>query len=119
MGSFSGDRRVVLQVLMNLCANAVKFTDSGGVSITCRPYGSGDIEFEVSDTGRGILVEDMERIFGKFVRIEMPSGAAQAGTGLGLALAKRLTIEHGGDVTVRSVPDQGSTFTARFAPLAG
>lgn len=115
MRPFFGDRRVVTQVLMNLCANAVKYTEAGGVGVKCRACGQGDIEYEVTDTGPGIADEDQERIFGRFVRLERRGPKVQTGTGLGLALSKRLAREHGGDVTVRSVVGEGSVFTARFA----
>ncbi|MFA5843991.1 MAG: PAS domain S-box protein [Coriobacteriia bacterium] len=115
-GLFFGDRRVVAQVLMNLCANAVKYTDAGAVDVVCRASGGGGLEYEVTDTGPGIPNEDLTGIFDKFVRLRRRGATIPSGTGLGLALAKRLAMEHGGDVTVRSVVGEGSAFTARFAP---
>lgn len=115
-GPFFGDRRIVAQVLMNLCANAVKYTDTGAVGVVCRACGEGGLEYEVTDTGPGIPNEDLTGIFDKFVRLRRRGATIPAGTGLGLALAKRLAVEHGGDVTVRSVVGKGSVFTARFAP---
>ncbi|MBA4370170.1 MAG: hypothetical protein C0418_01140 [Coriobacteriaceae bacterium] len=116
VGSFLGDRRLVAQVLTNLCANAVKYTDAGGVGVQCRACRQGGFEYEVTDTGPGIPKKDLERIFDRFVRLERHGDTLQSGTGLGLALAALLAREHGGDITVRSVVGEGSVFTARFAP---
>ncbi|HYH79091.1 MAG TPA: GAF domain-containing sensor histidine kinase [Longimicrobium sp.] len=107
------DRERVLQVLVNLSTNAVKFTGEGGsVAITGRRAGPW-AEIVVRDTGRGIAAEDLERIFEPFVQV---AGAAstQAGVGLGLATSRLLARRMGGDIVVESTPGAGSTFTLRL-----
>jgi signal transduction histidine kinase/DNA-binding response OmpR family regulator len=102
------------QMLLNLVSNGIKFTPSGGqVTITAR----GDesmIEIEVSDTGIGMSAADLELIFQEFRQLDQGSDRLQEGTGLGLALTKRLAELHGGTVTVKSTKGRGSTFTLRM-----
>ncbi len=106
----STDPRKVRQILLNLLGNAVKFTESGYVELRLQPSAE-RITFEVEDTGVGIAVEDRERIFSPFHRgIERP-GVRRPGTGLGLAVADRLTALMGGELSVRSVLGEGTTFT--------
>jgi signal transduction histidine kinase/CheY-like chemotaxis protein len=106
------DEGKVSQVLRNLVANALKFTDRGEVRMRATPAGDGHIAISVSDTGVGIAVEDQERIFEEFTQIDVPPGQQRRkGSGLGLPLCRRLAAVLGGRVTVRSTPGQGSTFT--------
>jgi signal transduction histidine kinase len=101
----------VKQVLYNLLSNAIKFTGRGGsVRLTVRQEGTTTI-IAVDDTGVGIAESDLPRLFREFERIGDGKGAATEGTGLGLALARRLVELHGGALTVKSVVDVGSTFT--------
>jgi two-component system, NtrC family, sensor kinase len=105
----AGDERRVRQVVFNLLSNAVKFTPAGGSVDVRADRIDGEVRISVKDTGPGIAVEDQERIFEEFQQTE--AGAAQPeGTGLGLALSKRLVELHGGRIWVESAPDQGSTF---------
>ena len=116
------DEAKIRQVLLNLVGNALKFTPPGGkVSIEARlaPAGGGNaaprgrgarIEIRVADTGIGIPPEEQDRIFQEFQQVAEVEGVAQ-GTGLGLALAKRLVELHGGTIGVQSTPGRGSTFT--------
>src|SRR6185503_1765363 len=101
----------IKQVLLNLLSNAIKFTPAGG-SVRVRTTEEGDrLSVEVVDTGIGIRAEDMPRLFREFERIESPTGPRPEGTGLGLALTRRLVELHGGVVHVESEPSKGSRFT--------
>jgi len=104
-----GDERRLRQVVFNLLSNAVKFTPAGG-SITVATERVGDeVQVSVADTGPGIAPEDQERIFEEFQQTEV--GVQQReGTGLGLALSKRLVELHGGRIWVESEPGRGSRF---------
>ncbi|MBJ7898908.1 MAG: PAS domain S-box protein [Cyanobacteria bacterium RI_101] len=112
---FQGDERRLRQALINLLNNAVKFTPDGGqVSLTvalnleAKPP---SLDFEVRDTGIGISQEDQKKLFQPFVQIDSKLSRQYEGTGLGLALVKRLTELHGGRVSLTSEPGQGSRFT--------
>jgi signal transduction histidine kinase len=105
----------VRQILLNLAANAVKFTDRGTITIVARrqdaDQGDGVVVI-VEDTGMGIAREDQERIFQEFEQVR-PSGrgdSLERGTGLGLAIARKLARLLGGDVKVQSAPGAGSRF---------
>lgn len=111
------DPAKVRQVLLNLLSNAVKFTESGEVVLTVGvewPW----VVFRVRDTGIGIPPEHQERIFEAFWQVEQSATRRVGGTGLGLSVTRRLCRMLGGDVSVESVPGQGSTFTVRL-PLDG
>ncbi len=109
------DRGRLRQILYNLLSNAIKFTPDGGqveVSVTpTRREGAEWLELGVSDTGIGIRLEDQERIFEEFQMVDSTLSKRQQGTGLGLALSRRLAQLHGGSIQVKSVVGQGSTFT--------
>jgi PAS domain S-box-containing protein len=101
------------QVLYNYVSNALKFTDPGGsVIIRARPEEPGFFRLEVVDTGIGISLTDLPRLFSEFQQLDAGASKLQAGTGLGLALTKRLTEAQGGSVGVSSVLGKGSTFFA-------
>lgn len=111
-----GASRQLHQILVNLVANAIKFTDKGGVLIDIRPIDrrplSCVIRFEVKDTGPGIASEQQDRIFERFTQIEDKHGSHQhpGGTGLGLNIARELTELMGGRMSVTSHLGEGSTF---------
>jgi signal transduction histidine kinase len=110
LGEIAADERKLKQVLINLLANAIKFTDGGGkVSVRARSAASG-VRVEVEDTGIGIAPEHLEVIFEEFRQVTDPTARKQEGTGLGLALVKRLVTLHGGETWVRSELGRGSTF---------
>jgi signal transduction histidine kinase/CheY-like chemotaxis protein len=115
-----GDERKVKQVLFNLLSNAVKFTRTGG-SVAAVARRAGDqVSISVRDTGIGIAAEHLEKVFEDFhqVRSHEPEHA-QEGSGLGLALAKRLVELHGGRIRVESEVDEGSTFTLTLPLTSG
>ncbi|MBN1210016.1 MAG: PocR ligand-binding domain-containing protein [Myxococcaceae bacterium] len=112
------DRGRLQQVLVNLLANAVKFTSQGGVRVRLSEIGPqpelGDVQgfrIAVEDTGVGIREDQFERIFQSFYQVDSSSTREFGGVGLGLAIVKRFTEGHGGKVTVASVPNEGSVFT--------
>jgi signal transduction histidine kinase len=109
VGLMEGDERKVKQILFNLLTNAVKFTPGGG-KVTLAASAAGDqVVISVRDTGIGISAEDQERIFEEFYQVG--ASRTQEGTGLGLALTRRLVELHHGELSVESEPGVGSTFT--------
>jgi signal transduction histidine kinase len=107
------DRERLQQVLVQLVSNAVKFTPDGGrVAVTARSAPGGAVNISVTDSGIGIVADQIPQIFEPFHQgTRMPSHRVPRGTGLGLSLAKRLVELHGGRIWVDSIPDSGSTFT--------
>ena len=107
------DSRKLKQILYNLLSNAVKFTPQGGtVTVAARlvPEGGDCLEIGVTDTGIGIREEDMARLFQPFSQLESAFDKRYEGTGLGLALTKRLVTLHGGAIQVESRVGEGSRF---------
>jgi PAS domain S-box-containing protein len=101
------------QAVLNLLSNAVKFTGRG--SVTLRAVEDRDaVVFEVSDTGIGIAAEHLKRIFEPFWQVEASTTRTAPGTGLGLAVTRRLVNLLGGEVSVQSAVGEGSTFTIRL-----
>lgn len=127
ISSYKGDERGVRQALANLLSNAVKFTNSGGeIVITCvlsKPAtGNASLDrdstyvaIHVSDTGIGIDEEKLNRLFQPFTQLEADNGnpyiRQKSGAGLGLSISRHLARMMGGDITVESRPQHGSTFT--------
>ena len=110
IGTLVADAQKLRQVLVNLASNAIKFTpDAGTVRIAATRTEAG-VTFSVQDTGIGIPAADLERIFTPFEQIDSSLSRRHGGTGLGLALVRRLAELHGGSVDVRSEEGQGSTF---------
>jgi signal transduction histidine kinase len=104
-----GDERRIKQVIFNLLSNAVKFTPPGGAVEVSATRVNGEVRISVADTGPGIALEDHQRIFEEFQQTE--AGLEQReGTGLGLALSKRLVELHDGRIWLESEPGHGSTF---------
>ena len=104
-----GDERRLRQVVFNLLSNAVKFTPAGGSVVVSTARADGEVQVAVTDTGPGIALDDQERIFEEFQQTAV--GISQReGTGLGLALSKRLVELHGGRIWVESELGAGSRF---------
>ena len=113
------DARRLEQVLTNMVANAIKYTPTGGVIRASVSQNSTSIKFQVSDNGRGIPQDDLERIFEPFYRVARESNETPVpGTGLGLALAKTLVELHGGKIWAESSPGEGGVFCFTI-PLEG
>ncbi|MGA7760148.1 MAG: PAS domain S-box protein [Candidatus Binataceae bacterium] len=103
------------QVLFNYLSNAIKYTkEDGYVTVAMRPDGSDFFVLEVSDTGIGIKPEDTTRLFEEFQQLDGGISKKYEGTGLGLALTKRIVEAQGGTVGLRSILGEGSTFFARL-----
>jgi len=100
----------VRQMIVNLLSNAVKFTDSGRIILSGDQKGD-QLIISVEDTGIGISPEHFERIFEPFWQVEQKATRRAGGTGLGLTVTRRLALLLGGDVTVKSEPGTGTTFT--------
>lgn len=106
-----GDPQRIRQVLVNLLANAFKFTDQGSVTLRVAPMPQpGWLRFEVEDTGIGIADEDLPGLFREFSQDAAGRGAARGGAGLGLAICRQLCELMGGRIGVASVPGRGSCF---------
>jgi signal transduction histidine kinase len=119
-----GDPTRLAQALINLLANAVKFTDKGWVRLRAELLGEEAghmvVRFEVQDTGEGIALERQGALFTAFEQADSSTTRRHGGTGLGLALTRHLAQMMGGEVGMRSTPGQGSTFwfTARLQDAA-
>ena len=109
VGTVQADERRVRQVVFNLLSNAVKFTPEGGKVVVASERVGGDVQVSVRDTGPGIADEDRERIFEEFQQTDVGSSQGE-GTGLGLALSRRLVELHGGRIWVESELGHGSRF---------
>jgi PAS domain S-box-containing protein len=112
------DRGKIVQVLLNLLTNAVKFNHDGGrITLTARRGRASYLEVEVADTGIGIPPESLERIFERFYQVDSSPGRRYEGTGIGLSIARDILRLHGGSIGVRSEVGKGSVFTVTL-PLA-
>jgi PAS domain S-box-containing protein len=106
------DRHKFKQILLNLLSNAVKFTNSGGrVDIGAAHLPGGELQLQVTDTGIGMATEDLSRLFVEFQRIERGAASRLQGTGLGLALTRKLIEIQHGTITVQSELGRGTTVT--------
>jgi len=114
----AGDRDKIALALHNLVGNALKYTPLGGKVTVKVEESTGQVLFHVADNGIGVKPEECDLIFEKFYRAKDKRISSITGSGLGLALARQVVRLHGGDVTVRSVIDKGSTFTMSL-PAAG
>lgn len=113
-----GDHSLLVTAVRNLVDNAISYSpDKTRVGIGVR-RGDGLVEVAVSDQGIGIAPAEQSRIFERFYRVDPARSRATGGTGLGLSIVKHVAANHGGEVTVWSVPGQGSTFTLRLPDSA-
>jgi len=110
-GPVEADAGKLKQMLLNLLSNAVKFTPEAGLVTIATERLNNVIEISIADTGIGIAESDIARLFKEFQQLDAGAGHQQEGTGLGLALTKRLAQLHGGDVRVVSERGKGSVFT--------
>jgi CheY-like chemotaxis protein len=112
-----GDALRLTQVLINLLANACKFTDHGRVSLKVRPMDHDEVVFEVDDTGMGMSPEVQQRVFDAFYQADHESTRRHGGVGLGLTITRDLIVLMGGRLEIASTPDQGTRIRVHV-PLA-
>jgi len=110
-----GDEIRIRQVLLNLLSNAVKYTNSGYVTMAINgeftAENSVTLRIDITDTGKGIKEEDIDKLFKNFAQVDAESNKGIEGTGLGLAITKHILTAMGGDISVRSTYGKGSTFS--------
>ena len=114
---FTDDSKV-RQILLNLLSNAIKFSDDGEIVVKSRVNGD-SVAISILDPGIGISAENIVRIFDPFWQVEQRSTRKVGGTGLGLSVSRSLARLLGGDVTVESQVDHGSTFTVTLPTRRG
>ena len=116
LGPLTTDPMRLKQILLNLLSNACKFTKQGEVALRVRKVVDGHnwIEFAVADSGIGMTTEQQAKLFQDFTQADSLTARRYGGTGLGLALSRKLARMMGGDVTVASEPGKGSVFTVRL-----
>lgn len=112
--TLQGDRDKLALAVHNLVGNAVKYTPEGGRITVSVEAAAGYLTLEVADTGIGISEQDCQRIFDEFYRAKDKRIAGITGSGLGLALAREIARLHGGDITVESELEKGTTFSLRL-----
>ncbi|MBK7045450.1 MAG: response regulator [bacterium] len=113
-GWFLGDPTRIRQIVLNLVGNAIKFTQRGGVRVTCRAGDFADgcnLELKIRDSGIGIPADRLGAIFRQFEQADNSTTRRYGGTGLGLAISRKLARMMGGDIAVKSTEGKGSTFT--------
>lgn len=112
---YEGDHGEMEIIFNNLISNAVKYNrDGGAVTIVIEPRAEGGVHIAVSDTGIGLTPEEAGKLFQDFVRIKNVKTRNILGSGLGLSIVRKLALLNGGDVSVESTPDVGSTFTVEL-----
>ena len=109
--------RHIKQLWSNLISNAIKYTESGSVTVTMEAQ-KNQVITRIADTGIGIAKEDLDRVFEDFYRTKTAKARTQMGTGLGLSLAKRIAETYGGTIDVKSTVGEGSEFVVTL-PLHG
>jgi signal transduction histidine kinase/DNA-binding response OmpR family regulator len=115
--AITGDQDRLIQVVINLISNAVKFTDSGSVTCSAHRHGS-ELIVGVKDSGIGIAADDQPKVFEKFKQVGDTLTDKPKGTGLGLPICKEIVEYHGGRIWVESEPGHGSTFSFSLPILA-
>lgn len=116
IGAMRGDETRLRQCLINLLTNACKFTEDGVVTVNAQPMLLGGVQwlnFEIADTGIGMNEQQVIKVFEEFTQAEDDTTTKYGGTGLGLPITKQLTEMMGGQISVESVPGEGSTFRIR------
>lgn len=105
---------ILQQILLNVVGNAIKYSPSGECIHIAVDQTSQDVYIHVTDAGIGIPAEELPYIFDRFYRVDKSRSLEHGGTGLGLAITKSLAESYSGEITVKSIIDQGSTFTIRL-----
>lgn len=113
-GVLISDRHKLMQILINLCGNAIKFTERGFVELRVYSVSAEEVAFEVEDTGIGISKEEQEYIFEEFRQVDSSLSRKYEGSGLGLSISHKFTLLLKGNLTLSSVPGKGSTFVLKI-----
>jgi len=116
--NIKGDRAKIEQVLMNIIANALKYTPDGGTIDIYGGRSGSNIWIKIVDTGIGIPAEDLARVFDRFYRVDKARSRESGGTGLGLSIAKEIITKHGGDIEIESKQGIGTSVTLTL-PIGG
>lgn len=116
--SIAGDSKSLRQLFDNLIDNAIKYTNSGGEVSILQNVENGLVSFQIKDTGLGITVEDQQRIFERFYRVDKGRSRDLGGTGLGLAIVKHIVDQHNGTLELSSSYGEGSIFSVTFSVIS-
>ncbi len=108
------DEDLLLQLMLNLLDNAVKYTPPGGRVAVDWSLQDGWAVVRIADTGAGIARDELDRIFDRFYRVDKARSRSEGGSGLGLSISRWIAEAHGGSITAESEPGKGSTFTVRL-----
>jgi heavy metal sensor kinase len=111
---FEGDDELLRRMLLNLLDNAVKYTPEGGEILVQLAAQNGNAVIKVRDTGIGIPMDDQERIFDRFYRVDKARSRAQGGAGLGLSIVRWIVEIHRGKIAIQSEPGKGSVFSVEL-----
>jgi two-component system phosphate regulon sensor histidine kinase PhoR len=106
-----GDQDLLLQLMLNLSDNAIRYTPSGGQVTLGWRVNKNQVQLWVQDTGIGIAQEHLPHLFDRFYRVDKARSRAEGGVGLGLAISHWIAEAHQGSIHVASAPGKGSTFT--------
>ena len=110
----SGVRRLVYEIIYNLCDNAIKYNRPGGSVGVCVTQSESEAAVTVADTGIGIAPEDQARVFERFYRADKSRSKESGGTGLGLSIVKHAVQYHHGSIDLKSTPGEGTTIKVTF-----
>ncbi len=113
-GVVNGVRRLLYEVIFNLCDNAIKYNNPGGRVQVSVAEGNGTVRLSVTDTGIGIAPEHQDKVFERFYRVDKSHSKQSGGTGLGLSIVKHAVQYHHGKITVESELNKGTVITVLF-----
>ena len=113
-GVVNGVRRLLYEVIYNLCDNAIMYNNPGGKVEVAVAEQQGAVKISVSDTGIGIAPEHQGKVFERFYRVDKSHSKQSGGTGLGLSIVKHAVHYHHGKITMESEPNKGTTISVLF-----
>ena len=113
-GVINGVRRLLYEIVYNLCDNAIKYNNPGGSVKVTVAQKSSKVLLSVQDTGIGISPEHQEKVFERFYRVDKSHSRQSGGTGLGLSIVKHAVAYHKAEIQLESTPGKGTTITIQF-----